>query len=488
MAIPAETAPDVVEEAGALGCGGAVVFAAGFAEARDGDVLQDRLVAAARRHGLPVCGPNGNGIVCLPDRVALWGDMVAPREPGPVALVSQSGNIAVNALASRRGLRLHTVVSCGNQAVLGAEDWLAALADEDGVRSVALYLEDEGDGARWCEALERCARERVGVAVLKAGATAAGAAAAEAHTGAVAGDQRAFRALVEEAGGAWARDPHELLELAKAMATPRRRPSAPGVAVMTCSGGDSSVAADLAGEVGVPLAELSPHTIARLEELLPTAATAGNPLDYTSLLWGESSAVDALIRALADDPAVGQVLCCYDEPFGMDPEAAAQWAAVLTGVRAAVEYDVDASVLVASTLPELLADESAAALIADGVPAVAGLETGLRVLRALARSAPDPDRIAQIARPAAPSADGRWLAEHEAKALLEEAGIPVPDGRLARNPGDAARAFDELGAGRSRSSSLAPGSATRRRRAGSSWASRPRLTPAPPTSACAHSR
>ncbi len=315
------------------------------------------------------------------------------------------------------------------------------------MRSVALYLEDEGDGARWCEALERCARVGVGVAVLKAGATAAGAAAAEAHTGAVAGDQRAFRALVEEAGGAWARDPHELLELAKAMATPRRRAPAPGVAVMTCSGGDSSVAADLAGEVGVPLAELSRHTIARLEELLPTAATAGNPLDYTSLLWGEASAVDALIRALADDPAVGHVLCCYDEPFGMDPEAAAQWAAVLEGVRAAVEYDVDASVLVASTLPELLADESAAALIRDGVPAVAGLETGLRVLRALARSAPDPDRIARIARPATLDGDGRWLAEHEAKALLAEAGIAVPAGRLARNPGDAARAFEELGGG-----------------------------------------
>ena len=145
-----------------------------------------------------MCGPNGNGIVSLPDRVALWGDTVEPREPGPVALISQSGNVAVNALASRRGLRLHTVVSCGNQAVLDATDFLEALCEREGVRSVALYLEADGDGPRWCAALEKAAAADIGVAVLKAGRSRAGAAAAVAHTGALAGDQRVFRALFEE--------------------------------------------------------------------------------------------------------------------------------------------------------------------------------------------------------------------------------------------------------------------------------------------------
>ena len=215
VAIPAAGAPEVVARARALGCGGAVVFAAGFAEAREDD-LQQRLAAAA--DGLALCGPNGNGIVSLPDRVALWGDTVLPREPGPVALISQSGNVAVNALASRRGLRLHTVVSCGNQAVLDATDFLDALCERDGVRSIALYLEADGDGERWCAALEKAAAAGIGVAVLKAGRSRAGAAAAIAHTGALAGDQRIFRALFEELGAAWAEDPHDLLELAKALA------------------------------------------------------------------------------------------------------------------------------------------------------------------------------------------------------------------------------------------------------------------------------
>ncbi len=342
VAIPAAAAPGAVEAIGARGCGGAVVFAAGFAESAEGGALQEELVAAARAHDLPVCGPNGNGIVSLPARMALWGDMVAPREAGPVALISQSGNVAVNALASRRGLRLHTVVSCGNQAVLEAADWLDAVAELDGVRSVALYLEADGDGERWCAALERCARAGIGVAVLKAGSSAAGAAAAQAHTGAIAGDQRVFRALAEEAGAAWASDPHDLLEQAKALAVPgaRRAAHAPaGVAVMTCSGGDSSVAADLADELGVVLPQLDPATVERLRAVLPGAATAGNPLDYTSLLWDEPELLAELVRALADDPLVGRLLVLYDEPDALEGAAADTWGAVLDVVRGARARD-----------------------------------------------------------------------------------------------------------------------------------------------------
>ena len=172
---------------------------------------------------MPVCGPNGNGVVSLPDRVALWGDPLGPVEPGPVAVISQSGNVAVNALASRRGLRLHTVVSCGNGASSTPPTSSRRIAEREGVRSVALYLEDDGDSPRWLAALERCALAGVRVAVSKAGSSRAGAAAATAHTGAIAGDQRVFRALFEECGAAWTEDPHELLELAKALgAAPRR--------------------------------------------------------------------------------------------------------------------------------------------------------------------------------------------------------------------------------------------------------------------------
>jgi acetyl-CoA synthetase len=445
VAIPAEGVPEVIEQAGARGCGGAVVYGAGFAETADGAARQRALRDAALRHDLPVCGPNCDGIVALHARAALWGDALVPREPGPVAVVSQSGNVAVNALAAVRGLRLHTVVSCGNQAVVDATDWLHALAQTDRVRSVALFLEADGDGARLCEALACCADAGVGVAVLKVGASAAGASAAAAHTGAIAGDHAAFRALVEEAGAAWAHDVHDLLELAKAMAVPNARPRGDGgVAILTCSGGDSGLGADEAQRRDLALPALAPKTQKRVCALLPAAATVANPLDYTAMIWGEVATLRDTIAAVGEDPAVDHVLVFYDQPPGLEGAVGESWDAVREGIRAGADAS-PVPTLVASTLPELLDDAAAAEFAGAGVAAVAGLRTALACAAALRRPPGDAARLRAIAAAAAPSAPGTWLDEASAKALLAGAGIRVPAGRIARDEDDAAEIFVRLG-------------------------------------------
>jgi len=451
VAVPAAGVPDVIAEAGAIGCGGAVVFGAGFADGGD-RLLQDRLVAAALRHALPVIGPNCDGMVRLHERAALWGDALRPQPAGGVALVSQSGNLAVNALATRRGLRLHTVVSCGNQAVLDAGDLLAFLAEDEGVRAVALYVEDDGDAPRLCEALARCADRGVGVAVLKAGASAVGATAAATHTGAIAGDHRVFRALVEEAGAAWARDGHEVLELAKALASGRRARGR-GVALVTCSGADCAVGGDEAQRLGVELPPLGADTAERLRALLPSAATVANPLDYTALVWGETATLRDMIATLGADDAIDQVLVLYDQPAGVDGWSAQSWANVRDGIVAGAAA-TDTPVLVAATLPELLDDASAADFAARGIPAACGMREGMLCALALQPVAPGAaDRLRAIGAaaagaPGAPAgayADGRWLAEHEAKALLRGLGVPVVAGRVARDEDDALAAAGELG-------------------------------------------
>jgi acetate---CoA ligase (ADP-forming) len=449
VAIPAAGVPDVIEEAGATGCGGAVVFGAGFAEG--GAVgLEDRLVAAAVRHALPVIGPNCDGMVRLHERVALWGDALRPQEPGTVALVSQSGNLAVNALATRRGLRLHTVVSCGNQAVLEAGDLLAFLAEDEGVRAIALYVEDDGDAPGLCESLARCAERGVGVAVLKAGASAVGVSAAATHTGAIAGDHRVFRALVEEAGAAWARDGHELLELAKALACGRRA-AGPGVALVTCSGADCAVGGDEAERVGVELPPLGRATVARLRELLPSAATIANPLDYTALVWGDTATLRDMIAAVGDDDAIDQVLVLYDQPAGTEGWSAQSWADVREGIVQGAAATAT-PVLVAATLPELLDDASAADFAARGIPAACGMREGMLCARALQPGRAPAEvaaRLRAIGRASATGAGaaggGRWLAEHEAKALLRGAGVAVVPGRAAADEDDAVAAAVELG-------------------------------------------
>ena len=443
VAIPAADVAGAVAAGAELGCGGAIVLSAGFAEVETGREHQAALREVALAHDLPVCGPNGNGIVAVAERAAIWGDGLGRLEPGAVAMITQSGNVGVNALGSRRGIRWHTVVSTGNQAVCAASDWLAALAAREGVRSVALFLESDDDGAALAEALAACAERGVGVAVLKVGASAAGTRAASAHTGSLAGDHRVFRALVEEAGAAWAEDFHDLLELARTLAEPRARPSGEGgLAVLTCSGGDSGVAADQAAALGLELPELASGTVKRLHALLPDAATLANPLDYTAMIWGDSEVLRDIVAVVGADPAIDQLLLCYDHPDSAD----ASWTAVREGLIAGIEGTSTAAII-ASTLPDLLDERAALEFSARGLPAVAGLSAAMRCARALRTPLADPARLREIAAAAASEAasgDG-WIAEVETKVMLREAGIAVPRGDVARHPGPAVEIARELG-------------------------------------------
>jgi len=448
VATPAATVDSVLAQVGELGCGGAVVFAAGFAEL-GGHQHQDRIAATARRFGLPVIGPNANGLVNVAHRAPLWGDEVTVRRPGGVAVVTQSGNIGVTTLASRRGLHLHTVVSVGNQAVVTASDVVSELAGTQGVRAIALYLEDDGDGAAWAEALARCVDADVRLAVLKAGRSAAGAAAGGAHTAAVAGDHRVFAALVREAGAAWCHDVHDLLETAKVLGAPRPQRHG-GLAVITCSGGDAVVAADEAERLGVRLATLTPATVDRLAAVLPEGAAITNPLDHTNALWAHPDRIEALESALADDDDVAQILYVQDIPPDLAPLAAAEWELTREGtVRCAARHR-DVEFALASTVPELFPESVADVLTDADVTPLLGLSSALEALgRQLIRPG-DSARLRAVAAAAAASAtgpahDAQWLAEHAGKQLLAGHGVAVPDGLVAADADAAAAAGRALG-------------------------------------------
>jgi acetyl-CoA synthetase len=244
--------------------------------------------------------------------------------------------------------------------------------------------------------------------VIKAGASAVRASAAATHTGAVAGDHRVFRALAEEAGAAWAQDGHELLELAKALACGRPA-GGRGVALVTCSGADCALGGDEAERVGVDLPPLADGTVARLRELLPSAATVANPLDYTALVWGETATLRDMIATVGADDAIDQVLVLYDQPADVGGWSAESWADVREGIVQGAAVSA-APVLVAATLPELLDDASAADFAARGVPAVCGLREGLLCARALqGRASPRRRSRRGCARSGMPRARARAL-------------------------------------------------------------------------------
>ena len=160
------------------------------------------------------------------------------------------------------------------------------------------------------------------------------------------------------------------------------------------------------------------------------------------MIWGEVDTLRDIVRIAGDDPAIGHVLVFYDRPPGITGVSAESWDAVERGIHAGAEAS-PVPVMVASTLPELLDDAAAWRFAEAGVPAIAGLRTGVAVAAALAAPPPDATRIRSLVTTRTPP--GRRLAEHEAKALLRARGVPVPRGLPASNEDEAVAAFHELG-------------------------------------------
>jgi acetyl-CoA synthetase len=195
--------------------------------------------------------------------------------------------------------------------------------------------------------------------------------------------------------------------------------------LLTCSGGDAAIAADIADDLGVRLADLAPETERRLGDLLPPAATVANPLDHTAMVWADTEAIAALAEAVGLDPGVGHLVYVQDEPPGLPPGPLAEWQAtraggVLGGERAGIET------LVVATTPGQAAPG-----------AVAGLDSALRAIGALQSPPADPHRLRAMAACGESEYHPRALDEHAGKDMLTRHGVAVPRGVIA-NDADAA--------------------------------------------------
>ena len=434
--------PTVIVEAGERGCGGAVVVSAGFGEIEAGRELERELREAALAARLPglraerqrrrLDSPRGRRDLGRLGRT--------PLAPGPVAMISQSGNVAVNALGSRRGIGFHTVVSTGNGAVCDAGDWLEALARARGRRlgrAVPRVRRRRREARR---GPGRCAERGIGVAVLKVGSSEAGAGPRGAHTGALAGDQRVFRALIEEAGAAWARDPHELLELARVLAEPRRpaarrrrpRRSSPARAATPASPPTRPSSS------GSSCRRSRRRRASGSRELLPEAATVGNPLDYTSLIWASTERSSEIVGDGRRGPGDRPAALLFDHAAGTSPrDRERTGSAVDAGARRRGRRAATPAPLLGSTLPDLIdaGRRRGARRARDRVGRRAWAPRS-PARRAARRRPPSrsgcgrsPRRRKRPAAGRRAAAQGGWLGEAEAKELLRAPVDSVPEGR-----------------------------------------------------------
>ena len=304
---PAAANEALLAECAARGITAAFVTSAGYGEADDaGRAAEQRLVAAAARHGVLLAGPNGQGVVSTPS--GLCAQIVAPYPPpGSISIASQSGNFVSSFmnLARATGVGVARAVSAGNAAAVDVADFVEWMSRDSATSVVLSYVEGVSDGARLREALVH-ATARKPVVMLKGGASAEGARAAASHTGAMASDIKVFDGLCRQFGVIRADTVDEAFDAAALMST-APLPRGNRVAILTTAGGWGVVTADALSRDGVlQLAELPADVMAQLDALLPARWSRNNPVDCAG---GETrDTIPAVLEVLAKSSTVDAVV------------------------------------------------------------------------------------------------------------------------------------------------------------------------------------
>jgi len=259
----------------------AQVVSSGFSESEGGAALEVELVKAARQGGMRLIGPNCVGVFS-PRGGITWTE-IGPQPSGSVGVLSQSGGLGVDIVrrGSNRGLAFSGLVTVGNCADLGLSDFVEYYLAHEETKVIGLYVESARDGRRLFDIL-RATQGLKPVVILKGGRTPEGKAAAESHTGALGGGDRAWQALSRQTGCILVKSVEELIDtlLAFQMLTPAVKHPTKQVVLFGNGGGTSVLAADYLSEHGLTVAPFSDETRHALEaiELLP-GSSINNPVD-----------------------------------------------------------------------------------------------------------------------------------------------------------------------------------------------------------------
>lgn len=283
----AEQVEPVVVEGIAAGVRSFVVLSSGFSEHNaEGARLQARLTELAREHDVAMVGPNCLGVINA--ETGLIASFTTAMEenaltPGGFGFATQSGALGAYwlDLVLQGGLGVSRWVSTGNECDIDLAAAIGMLADDPMTKVIGAYVEDVKDGPAFRAALRDAARANKPVFIIKAGRSAAGAAAAASHTGAMAGEDRVYQACFDQYGAIRVASVSEMIDAAK-LVLHDAVPTAGKIGVLSVSGGAGVLLADAIETAGLSLPAFTERTAAALAKALPGFSKPQNPVDLTA--------------------------------------------------------------------------------------------------------------------------------------------------------------------------------------------------------------
>jgi acyl-CoA synthetase (NDP forming) len=320
LSVPRDSVEAVLEECAKIGVGGAIIFAAGYAETGRQELVarQARITALARDTGMKIIGPNCQGLVnfALKANISFTTGLkeMPPVSGHAIGLASQSGALGFGLVqAATIGASFSHLMASGNSCDVDIADQIAYYAEEPLCQSIACVFEGMPEPIRMLEAAEVARAHDKPVVIFKLGASERGAAAAASHTGSLAGSAAAYKAAFDHAGFVHVENFDDLVETASFFAK-FKRPTATGVAVMAASGGAAVMAADKAESNQVPLPQPDDRTRAELGKYIPDFGSTSNPADATAQLMNNPDALTKCLDAFLKDSQYGALV--FPQPFG----------------------------------------------------------------------------------------------------------------------------------------------------------------------------
>jgi acetyltransferase len=464
----------IVEDAARAGIPSVIIPGGGVVEGGQAAAEMQREVREiATRHGIALLGPNCMGMFDLTTNASTYIGDINPWLPrGGVAGIAQSGSVTDAFIHSGSRIGFSRVIGCGSEVVLDACDFLAYCLDDPETHAVILFMEGFKRPERFLALADRALELGKPIMLVKVGRSAQAQAAAVAHSGSLAGEDRATDAALRAAGVIRCDDLDALLETAELVAGCRRLGRTVGrgrTGVVTVSTGEASLIADLSPRTGIDLPPVPDEARARLLRDLPTLGYIGNPLDP----WGATdpaTAYGAAFGAFADSGAYDVLAIVHDFPYRSLPSEV-ETAHEVTDqlLRVTVHRPDLMPVYISLTSGEPPPETRQHLAEAGGVPILRGTIEAFTAIASVAaweaarsrRLEGGPARAgwpalaadrtvwghdADPSRPLAAAGAARALPERESLALLAAAGVPIVTVRVAAEAAGAVAAAAELGA------------------------------------------
>jgi len=394
LAIPASGVTDALRRLQRNNVRSAIVFANGFTAAEEQELR--RFLDTSN---MVVHGPNCMGLINANDQVSLYPTRPSERlKTGGIALLAQSGSAAISVMNSASA-GFSKVVTMGSEFQVTAADYIHWLADDDHTTVIGVVTEEITDPLAFAEATALAHAAGKTVVVLKVGTSAIGAAAAQAHTGALISNQDAYDRFFIECDIAIARDFDELVASLECLTYQHRwTPGAGGIAVVGISGGQTALACDIAERRSVPLAEFADTTSDIIKRCLP-GSIGINPIDVGATLEIDRMQLPRALDAVLNDESVTGLAFIQDAQDSLNPRTLDSYQSILQ-TYANVAVDSAKPVVLISPTGQNLHETVADQFSARGIPTLRGLSAGIAAIGNLAKGNPERAREWTSARKA----------------------------------------------------------------------------------------